>query len=114
MSTIDDLMRVVDEVISASAQCATAQRNGATWDEFADDRKHYSAKWCALRDMISSLLNDRTRLEYESAMLMTAMSDVLEHFTRTPSTLKDSEIRCMGHAANDRMLEALKEIGART
>ena len=44
MAAIDDLMRVVDEVISASAQCSTAQRNGATWEEFEDDRKHYAVR----------------------------------------------------------------------
>lgn len=112
MAAIDDIMRVVDEVVSASAQCSTAQRNGATWEEFMDERKHYAAKWSALRDMLQTLLSDRTRLEYEAAMLMTAMTDVLSHFTKTPSTLRDSEIRGMGHAANARMMQALHEIGA--
>ena len=110
MSTIDDLMRVVDEVISASAQCSTAQREGATWEEFTDERKHYAAKWCALRDMLQTLLDDRTKLEYEATMLMTAMTDVLHHFTKTPSTLKDSEVRGMGHAANARMRGVLQEM----
>ena len=109
MAAIDDLMRVVDEVVSASAQCSTAQRNGATWEEFTDDRKHYAARWCALRDMLQNLLNDRTELEYEATMLMTAMTDVLQHFTKTPSTLADSEVRGMGHAANARMLAKLRE-----
>lgn len=109
MAAIDDLMRVVDEVISASAQCSTAQSNGANWDEFMDERKHYAAKWCALRDMLQILLSDRTTLEYEATMLMTAMTDVLSHFTKTPSTLADSEVRGMGHAANARMLAKLRE-----
>jgi hypothetical protein len=109
MPAIDDLMRVVDEVISASAQLSTAHRNGETWEQQTDDRKHYAARWCALRDMLQILLDDRTRLEYEAAMLMTAMTDVLHHVTKTPSTLKDSEVRGIGHAANARMLAALRE-----
>jgi hypothetical protein len=109
MAAIDDLMRVVDEVISASAQLSTAHRNGESWEQQTDDRKHYAARWCALRDMLQNLLDDRTRLEYEATMLMTAMTDVLHHFTKTPSTLKDSEVRGIGHAANQRMLAALRE-----
>ena len=108
MPAIDDLMRVVDEVISASAQLATAHRNGETWEQQTDDRKHYAARWCALRDMLQILLDDRTRLEYEATMLMTAMTEVLHHFTKTPSTLKDSEVCGIGHAANARMLDALR------
>lgn len=69
MSAIDDLMRVVDEVISASHQCSTAQRNGATWEEFTDDRKHYAARWCALRDMLQNLLDDRQEAESVLAAL---------------------------------------------
>lgn len=113
MSAIDNLMRVVDEVIGASAQCSTAQRDGATWEEFMDERKHYAAKWSALKDMLQNLLSDRTRLEYEATVLMTAMTDVLSHFTKTPSTLRDSEVRGMGHAANDRMKQALQDIGSK-
>jgi hypothetical protein len=107
MAAIDDLMRVVDEVISASAQLSTAHRNGESWEQQTDDRKHYAARWCALRDMLQNLLSDRTELEYEATMLMTALSDVLRHFTKTPSTLADSETRGMGHAAIERMRDVL-------
>jgi hypothetical protein len=113
MAAIDDLMRVVDEVISASAQLSTAHRNGESWEQQTDDRKHYAARWCALRDMLQNLLNDRTELEYEATMLMTAMTDVLHHFTKTPSTLADSEVRGMGHAANARMRAKLQEMVGR-
>ena len=92
-----------------SYQCSLVQREGATWEEFTDERKHYSARWCALRDMLQNLLSDRTELEYEASMLMTAMTDVLHHFTKTPSTLKDTEVRGMGHAANARMLAVLRK-----
>jgi hypothetical protein len=40
---------------------------------------------------------------------METMTDVLHHFTKTPSTLADSEVRGMGHAANARMLAKLRE-----
>ena len=109
MIDLDNLMRMVDEVVSASAQLSTAHRNGETWEQQTDDRKHYAAMFCALRDMLQNLLDDRVRMEYEATMLMAAMTDVLDHFTKTPSTLKDSETRCMGHAANARMLAVLRE-----
>lgn len=108
MPAIDDLMRVVDEVISASAQLSTAHRNGETWEQQTDDRKHYAARWCALRDMLQILLDDRTRLEYEATMLMTAMTDVVHHFTKVRDTPADYEVRDMGRAANARMLYALR------
>ena len=113
VSNLSDLMNMVQEVVSASHQCASAQRDGASWDEFSDDRKHYSSITYALEDALRNLLNDRTILEYEATQLMTAMTDVLHHFTKTPSTLADSETRAMGHAARDRMHSVLVEIGAK-
>lgn len=109
---LDDLMENVRQITSASNQIWSAQSNGATWEETTDDRKHYAALTCALEDKLRILLGDRTRLEYEAMMMMTAMTDVLAHFTKTPSSLKDSEARGIGHAANKRMLAVLQEIGA--
>lgn len=107
-------MSLVKEITGASNQIWNAQNNGATWEEITDDMKHYSALTCALEDRLNALIDDRTKLEYESAMLVTAMTDVLHHFTKSKSTLKDSEIRCMGHNAIERMLQTLHSIGAKT
>ena len=114
MSAVDDVMKLVDEVVSASAQCDRAHREGATWEQFSDDRKHYAARWSALQDMVQALVGDRAMIEYEAACLMTSMTDVLHHFTRTPSTLADTEMRGAGHRANQRMLDALRAVGAKT
>lgn len=113
MPNLANLMRMVQEVVSASHQCAAAQRDSTSWEEFSDERKHYAAVTCALEDALRNLLGDRTLLEYEAAQLVTAMTDVLHHFTKTPSTLADSETRAMGHAARDRMHAVLLEIGAK-
>ena len=114
MATLERLMEVVSEVVSAYSQIWTAQSNGATWDEFSDDRKHYACKLSALEDMLRTLVEDRTRLEYEATMLMTAMTDVVAHFTKTPSTLADSEARGAAHAANARMRQVLLEMTGST
>ena len=121
MAALDVLMRVVGEVVNASNAVWSAQARGESWEECTDDRKHYAAVTCALEDMLRNLLDERAqlegdkiRLEYEATMLMTAMTDVLAHFTRTPSTLADSEVRGMGHAANARMRAALLEMTGNT
>lgn len=94
MAAIDDLMRVVDEVVSASAQCSTAQRDGATWEELTDERKHYGAKWCALRDMLQILLDDRTRLEYEATMVLTAMTDAGARMRNALGEIRQQKTPC--------------------
>ena len=58
MSQVDVIMRVVQEVISASHQCRTAQDRGDDWENFADERKHYAAKLCALQDMVQLLVDE--------------------------------------------------------
>lgn len=54
-------------------------------------------------------LAERTRLQYEAICLMTSMSDLLHHFTRTPSNLADSEARCAAHKALERMRKVLQK-----
>ena len=58
MSQVDVIMRVVEEVISAAHQCRTSHESGDSWEQFTDERKHYAAKWCALRDMVQQLVDE--------------------------------------------------------
>jgi hypothetical protein len=60
-------------------------------------------------DCHSCAIAERTRLQYEASMLMTATSDLLRHFTKTPSSLKDTEARGSAHRAIQRMDKVLRE-----
>lgn len=52
MSKTETLMRHVGACTEAALSCARAERDCATYEQSTDDRKHYAAIWCALRDMI--------------------------------------------------------------
>lgn len=68
--------------------------------------KHEPLPYC---DCHSCAIAERIRLQYETSMLMAATSDLLRHFTKTPSTLKDTEARCSAHKAIQRMDKVLRE-----
>ena len=58
-------------------------------------------------DCHSCAIAERTRLQYETACLMTSMSDLLHHFTKVPSNLADTEARGAAHSALKRMQKVL-------
>ena len=94
MAELDRLMEVVDEVINAYSQIWTAQSNGATWEELMDDRKHYACKQSALKDMLQTLLDDRTRLEYEATMVLTAMTDAGARMRNALGEIRQQKTPC--------------------
>jgi len=66
--------------------------------------KHAAIPDC---DCHSCALAERTRLQYEATLLMASMSDLLRHFTKTPSNGADSDARGAGHKAIARMRKVL-------
>ena len=67
--------------------------------------KHEPLQDC---DCHSCAIAERTRLQYEATMLMVSMSDLLRYFTKTPSTLKDTEARGNAHKAIQRISDILR------
>ena len=67
--------------------------------------KHEPLQDC---DCHSCALAERKRLQYEATMLLASMSDLLRYFTKTPSTLKDTEARCIAHVAIKLMNDVMR------
>lgn len=78
-------MRHVDACISASLSLSRAERECATYEESTDERKHYAATWCALRDMIRLEIepDEVEWVESEESMRGSPLRDVLSNNSTT-------------------------------
>lgn len=109
MSQVDVIMRVVQEVISASHQCRTAQDRGDDWENFADERKHYAAKLCALQDMVQLLVDESVSAQQQEPVAWAKEYAAINAFYGS-QTARRSQLPLMRHI--DDGLHILTSIGA--